>query len=477
MHDLISRVLDQRDLSRARDLFSLQHDHIIKDIQQICQKLTEIFSARSYITDANCQSVVEISISRITAAIRESDVVEICAVHLINMLDQCIKYNVNRIDNVEENPPHAKLASDILSCIFLHYDKKVVMIIAVPVAMKILRKNNRDLVRSTSSYLVLAAIQNPKLFSKFVNCILSSILDGNLSLVRLLPQLYADNKEAMVSNMPKILQFFDLFDSSEKTIVLNLCVIIADTKPEHLCKDAIDFLISLSCKFDQNLIDSLSYDLLPLIELYYVAISKYLQNYNLNNYYATRICVKKLKELCETVELSNLPTASDNVNQATLISLPGESKFDHSDNQLKSSTKNLNFVDSSNNSLKSSSSFKSGATTADSYTNLLINGNNYRIMDMKCESSIDNPVYGHQNVSRNLDPKMEDYYEESLDKNFENDRCTTNDSRSYRSSGSAIFYGFRSRSVNNLSSPFRSKSSSSNKASRIQREKQLEKIR
>ena len=45
------------------------------------------------------------------------------------------------------DPPHAKIASDVMSCIFLNYSKRNVMQLALPVAVKFLHKGNKDLSR------------------------------------------------------------------------------------------------------------------------------------------------------------------------------------------------------------------------------------------------------------------------------------------------------------------------------------------
>ena len=49
------------------------------------------------------------------------------------------------------DPPHAKIASDVMSCIFLNYSKKNVMQLALPVAVKFLHKGNKDLSRYYSA--------------------------------------------------------------------------------------------------------------------------------------------------------------------------------------------------------------------------------------------------------------------------------------------------------------------------------------
>lgn len=70
MHELFSQVLKERDLSRAGDLFSLDDKTIVEDLSQVLAKIQEIASASDFIRNDNDQSVVEISITRVTSAIR-----------------------------------------------------------------------------------------------------------------------------------------------------------------------------------------------------------------------------------------------------------------------------------------------------------------------------------------------------------------------------------------------------------------------
>lgn len=70
MHELISQVLERRDLSKAGELFNIDDWDVVTDLQASLSKLTEIFNSKSYQTDANSQSVVEICLARITSAVR-----------------------------------------------------------------------------------------------------------------------------------------------------------------------------------------------------------------------------------------------------------------------------------------------------------------------------------------------------------------------------------------------------------------------
>lgn len=52
------------------------------------------------------------------------------------------------------------------------------MTLAIPAAVKVLQKGNRDLVRNTSSYLALAAIHNSRLLAQYSQPIINSISAG-----------------------------------------------------------------------------------------------------------------------------------------------------------------------------------------------------------------------------------------------------------------------------------------------------------
>ncbi|VDP14886.1 unnamed protein product [Soboliphyme baturini] len=70
MHELLSQVLDHRDLSKAGALFSVRDWDIVSDLPAATPKLKHIFNSSSYASDSNAQSVVEICLARITSAVR-----------------------------------------------------------------------------------------------------------------------------------------------------------------------------------------------------------------------------------------------------------------------------------------------------------------------------------------------------------------------------------------------------------------------
>lgn len=70
MHELVKAVLEGRDVGRAGDLFTCSDWEIVSDLQTTLLTLKRIFTSPTYLTDTNSQSIVEISLARITSAIR-----------------------------------------------------------------------------------------------------------------------------------------------------------------------------------------------------------------------------------------------------------------------------------------------------------------------------------------------------------------------------------------------------------------------
>lgn len=60
--------------------------------------------------------MVEICITRITTAIRETESIEKHAEALVGLWDSCLEHSL-RPSGKDEDTPHAKIASDIMSCI------------------------------------------------------------------------------------------------------------------------------------------------------------------------------------------------------------------------------------------------------------------------------------------------------------------------------------------------------------------------
>ncbi|KAG7306950.1 hypothetical protein JYU34_007074 [Plutella xylostella] len=187
MHDLFKQVLNERDLSRAGDLFSLSDTEIIHDLTEVIKKITEISSHPDYSQNDNDQSVVEICVTRVTSCIRETGTVEAHCRPLVALLEACLHHNLRPSTNHQnEDPPHAKIASDVISCIFLasdnqNYSKKGVMEAVLPVAVRLLHAGHAELARNMARYLSLAAIHHARLLKPHVQQIVDSIVAGNLA--------------------------------------------------------------------------------------------------------------------------------------------------------------------------------------------------------------------------------------------------------------------------------------------------------
>uniref|UniRef100_A0A8D2P215 Ventricular zone expressed PH domain containing 1 n=1 Tax=Zosterops lateralis melanops TaxID=1220523 RepID=A0A8D2P215_ZOSLA len=177
MHHLFGLVLAQKDLSRAGDLFSLEDAEIEGSLSEALEQIRIISSAADYQTNDNDQAVVEICITRITTAIRATASIERHGRALVALWESCLEHNL-KPSGKDEDAPHAKIASDIMSCILQNYNRPPVMALAVPVAVKFLQRGNKELCRNMSSYLSLAAIAKAELLAEHTETILRSVLQG-----------------------------------------------------------------------------------------------------------------------------------------------------------------------------------------------------------------------------------------------------------------------------------------------------------
>lgn len=233
MHELFTQVLSKKDLSKAGDLFSVADQAIVDDLTEVVNKICDITSLPDYVNNDNDQSVVEICITRVTSAIRETSSMEQHAEALVGLLESCLNHNLKPSPK-DEDPPHAKISSDIISCIFLNYNKKDVMKRALPVAVKFLHKGNKELSRNMASYLSLAAIDNADLLSSHIQLIIDSIISGNYPLCRVLPQVYDVSKEPIHDHCMALVSLLPPCEHQERLALLQLFGLIASNKPSLL---------------------------------------------------------------------------------------------------------------------------------------------------------------------------------------------------------------------------------------------------
>ncbi|XP_023555468.1 ventricular zone-expressed PH domain-containing protein homolog 1 isoform X1 [Octodon degus] len=242
MHQLFRLVLGQKDLSRAGDLFSLDDSEIEDSLTEALEQIKIISSSSDYQTNNNDQAVVEICITRITTAIRETESIEKHAKALVGLWDSCLERNL-RPSGKDEDTPHAKIASDIMSCILQNYNRPPVMVLAIPIAVKFLHRGNKELCRNMSNYLSLAAITKADLLADHTEVIVKSILQGNAMLLRVLPSVYEKQPQPINRHLTDLLALMSHLEQPEQYHLLRLLHVAAKKKQLEVVPKCIPFLI------------------------------------------------------------------------------------------------------------------------------------------------------------------------------------------------------------------------------------------
>ncbi|KAM6414419.1 ventricular zone-expressed PH domain-containing protein homolog 1 isoform 2-T2 [Rhynochetos jubatus] len=242
MHHLFGLVLAQKDLSRAGDLFSLEDAEIEGSLSEALEQIRIISSSADYQSNDNDQAVVEICITRITTAIRETASIEKHGKALVALWESCLEHNL-KPSGKDEDTPHAKIASDIMSCILQNYNRPPVMALAVPVAVKFLQRGNKELCRNMSSYLSLAAIAQADLLVDHTDTIVKSVLQGNSMLLRVLPALYEKQPQPINLHLRELVALMAQLDQAEQHHLLRLFQIVARKREIGMLKECIPFLL------------------------------------------------------------------------------------------------------------------------------------------------------------------------------------------------------------------------------------------
>lgn len=242
MHQLFRLVLGQKDLSRAGDLFSLDDAEIEDSLTEALEQIKVISSSLDYQTNNNDQAVVEICITRITTAIRETESIEKHARALVGLWDSCLEHNL-RPAGKDEDTPHAKIASDIMSCILQNYNRTPVMVLAVPIAVKFLHRGSKELCRNMSNYLSLAAISKAELLADHTEGIIKSILQGNAMLLRVLPAVYEMQPQPINRHLAELLALMSQLEQTEQYHLLRLLHAAAKKRDVEVVQKCVPFLI------------------------------------------------------------------------------------------------------------------------------------------------------------------------------------------------------------------------------------------
>ncbi|XP_077344221.1 ventricular zone-expressed PH domain-containing protein homolog 1 isoform X3 [Lithobates pipiens] len=242
MHHLFQLVLEQKDLSRAGDLFSLDDFEIEGSLSEALEQIRIISSSSDYQTNDNDQAVVEICITRITTAIRETGTIEKHGQALVSLWESCLEHNL-KPPAKDEDTPHAKIASDIMSCILQNYNKPSIMSLAVPLAVRFLQQGNKELCRNMSSYISLVAIAKADLLVNHTEAILRSILQGNSMLLRVLPSVYEMRPQPIHHCLRELVSQMSHLDEGETHHMLRLLHAIAKTKQPKVLTETVPFLM------------------------------------------------------------------------------------------------------------------------------------------------------------------------------------------------------------------------------------------
>ncbi|XP_061638687.1 ventricular zone-expressed PH domain-containing protein isoform X2 [Phyllopteryx taeniolatus] len=184
-----------------------------------------------YLTNDNDQAVVEICITRITTAIRETSSIERHSTALVGLWESCLEHNLTPQGDSTEDTPHTKIASDITSCILQNYTCPSVMVLAVPVAVRFLHRGNRELSRNMSSYLSLAAIVEVDLLAEHTEAITLSVLAGNYMLLRVLPSVYPRQPDVIHRHLGKLTAVMSQLESTEQQHLIRLLQLVAEQHP------------------------------------------------------------------------------------------------------------------------------------------------------------------------------------------------------------------------------------------------------
>ncbi|XP_049866715.1 protein melted [Pectinophora gossypiella] len=257
MHELLKHVLTERDLTRAGDLFAIPDADIVDDLNDVLKQITEISSRPDYTRNDRDQALIEICVTRVTSCIKETGTLDKYCGTLVSLLESCLHHNLMPLGHLrDDDPPHAKIASDIIACIVLvsfpvqsdkeNYGNKSVMELFLPVAVQFLHKGNREISRHMARYLSLAALHHAALLKPHVHTIMDSIMSGNYPLCRILTNLYEVCPEPLEGHTTALVSLLPHAEQVEKNSLFALFEQIAVRRPEAL-KTCVPQLLSYLC--------------------------------------------------------------------------------------------------------------------------------------------------------------------------------------------------------------------------------------
>ncbi len=119
---------------------------------------------------------------------------------------------------------------------------------ALPVAVRFLNKENKEMSRNLASYLSLAAIEYANLLVPYIDIILRSLLHGNYGLARVILQLFElTNEAAIITKIRNIIDILPKCETIDKNILLQLIanIIHSNSTSEILIIDKLPQIFDL----------------------------------------------------------------------------------------------------------------------------------------------------------------------------------------------------------------------------------------
>uniref|UniRef100_A0A8D0VIK1 Ventricular zone expressed PH domain containing 1 n=1 Tax=Sus scrofa TaxID=9823 RepID=A0A8D0VIK1_PIG len=124
-----------------------------------------------------------------------------------------------------------------------NYNRPPVMALAIPVAVKFLHRGNKELCRNMSNYLSLAAITKADLLVDHTEVIVKSILQGNATLLRVLPAVYDKQPQPINKHLTELLALMYQLEQPEQYHLLRLLHVASKRKQLEVVQKCIPFLI------------------------------------------------------------------------------------------------------------------------------------------------------------------------------------------------------------------------------------------
>lgn len=246
MDRLIKNVVSNRLLWKAGELFHVDDRFIEPHLNELLESVKHIIISPGYEITVNDQNVAEICLARSIVAIRSSKERHKYEEKLVDIMKCCLKFPLCSFNGLI--PPHAKIASDILSYFYLNYPGLPTTTGFLETSTKFLLCGNSGIMENLTNFFLLVVENNVCFFASYVDVVLQSILHhDNLSLIPMLVHLHGvDDTKLMPRNLNQLLlTSAKNGDDGVRESALRLVSLIYEDDPqvvEECLRRIIDFL-------------------------------------------------------------------------------------------------------------------------------------------------------------------------------------------------------------------------------------------